>query len=396
MNTKLQEIFDTFINDNDASDLHLRTDNEPLLRTSNKISKLTNFEKISANEMKSFVKDFFIIRFGEVNGLEEYNQAIEKSVEIDTAIQIPGSNYRARVNIFKSLGNYSIVCRKIPHEMPDLDKLNFYGEHILKIKEIIGQKEGLILVTGQTGSGKSTTLASIIDYINHLYTKHIITIEDPVEFLHTSDVSLITHREVGLRADTITFEKGLKAALREDPDIIMIGELRDAETTLAALQAAQTGHIVFATLHTNSAPETILRVLDMFPAEKAKSIKTSLATSLKLIISQKLGTSISNKKILLYEMLINNTQIQNLIIKDDFNDIKISEIMLGNMTNEHSMLPMNYCLMKRLEDKNPDLKISKKVAIENSSDIVSLNGLIERTEVDLEEEIEVSKNNIWN
>jgi twitching motility protein PilT len=375
----LQKIFNEFANDNESSDLHLRSNDYPILRTKNTIVRLsTEFEKITKGRMIEFVRNLFQIRYGEDIGTNKFNNFALSNAEYDMAIMLPESSYRCRVNIFKSLSNFGVVLRKIPSKMPNLEKLNFYPEHVRKIKDMIERKEGLILVTGQTGSGKSTTLASIIDYINHTSSKHIITIEDPVEFMHTSNKSVITHREVGDSSDTASFEKGLISSLREDPDIILVGEIRDAETAMAAIQASQTGHIVFATLHTNSAPETILRIIDMFPATKEKSIKTSLASSLKMIISQKLAPSVTNGRILLYEILINTNSVQNLIVKEDFNEVTIIDQMRANMSNEHSMIPLNYCIVKRMNENDDVIRIDKKTAYEFSNDRGTLEQLINK------------------
>jgi len=236
------------------------------------------------------------------------------------------------------------------------------------------RKEGLILVTGQTGSGKSTTLAAIINDLNENDKKKILTIEDPVEFVHQQKNSDIVQREVGEFADTQSFYTGLKAALREDPDIILVGEIRDEETALAAMQAAQTGHIVFATLHTNSAAETITRIIDMFPPEKERSIKTTLASSLRMIISQKLAPSLDGKRKLIYEILVNNTEIQNQIVKEKFDDSHVKRSINSGRSTEDKMIPMEYCLLERVKKR----EISEKTAIEYANYKDEIKQLIEK------------------
>ena len=375
VNKELLDIFEDFVADEKASDLHLRVNDNPIFRTRNQLERINRYPFIDANKMEDFVKSLFYIRFPENIALQRYQEykINGKHGEFDMAIAIPNSSYRARVNIFKSMGKLGVVIRKIPNTMPQLENLGFSGEHLRKIREISSLKEGLILVTGQTGSGKSTTLAAIINDINEKQKKHIITIEDPVEFIHKSKKSVITHREVGQDADTPTFYSGLKAALREDPDVILVGEIRDEVTALAAMQAAQTGHIVFATLHTNSAPETILRLIDMFPPEKEKSIKVSLATSLRMIISQKLAPTVDNNKTLLYELLINNTMIQNLIISETFNDVQVASAMNSARNTEDKMLPLEYCILDRLKKGI----ITKETAIEFANNKNNMNKIIQ-------------------
>ena len=376
INKELLNIFEDFVADEKASDLHLRVDESPIFRTRNKLERINKHSIINAHKMEEYVKSLFFIRYPtEEIALQKYQdyKINGNQGEYDMAILIPNSSYRARVNIFKSMGKLGVVIRKIPNEMPNLENLGFNKEHYEKIREQASLKEGLILVTGQTGSGKSTTLAAIINDINKSQKKHIITIEDPVEFIHKNKQSIITHREVGEDADTPTFYSGLKAALREDPDIILVGEIRDEITALAAMQAAQTGHIVFATLHTNSAPETILRLIDMFPPEKEKSIKVSLATALRMIISQKLAPTIDNNKTLLYEILINNTMIQNLIISETFNDVQVASAMNSARNTEDKMLPLEYCILDRLKKG----LITKETALEFANNKNNMKKIIQ-------------------
>jgi len=377
----LYKIFDEFVSDEKASDLHIRSDIYPVMRSKNSLQMNNKYPVLDSDTVYEYIEEVFKIRFGKDLGLKKYEEFRYResdrdgaNSEVDLAIMIPNSSYRARVNIFKSLNKPGFVMRKIPNKMPILTDLGFYDEHLQKIKEIVKRKEGLVLVTGQTGSGKSTTLAAIIDYVNKTFDKHIVTIEDPVEFVHKSQKSVITHREV--HSDTDTFYSGLKASLRQDPDIILVGEIRDEKTAMAALQAAQTGHIVFATLHTNSAPETIIRFLDMFPANKAKSIKVSLAASLRMILSQKLAPTISNNRVLLYEMLINSTSIQNLIIKDDFSDVEVYSKMNENRHTEHKMLPLENCIEKRVKESDPDRRISIDTAYEFANNKERIKSLL--------------------
>ena len=381
---KTRRKFEEFVSKENASDLHITPNDKPKMRIRDKIERMEDEEKLLPTDTLEFVRDLFKIRYGEndyetfydeyINGKKKEDGEIDRKGEYDMAIVIPNSSYRCRVNIFRAMGNYAVVMRKIPNQIPILENLGFSKQHEMKIKEIARRKEGLILVTGQTGSGKSTTLAAIINNLNENDKKKIITIEDPVEFVHEQKQCDIIQREVGEFADTQTFYTGLKAALREDPDIILVGEIRDEETALAAMQAAQTGHIVFATLHTNSAPETITRIIDMFPAEKERSIKTTLASSLRMIISQKLAPSLDGKRKLIYELLVNNTEIQNLIVKEKFDDSHVRRAMNSGRSTEDKMLPMEYCLLERFNRR----EISEKTAMEYANYKDEMRKLIEK------------------
>ena len=370
------------LNEN-ASDLHITPNDKPKLRIRDKLERIEEENVMLPSDTFTFVEDLFKIRYKDddykrfmdeyIKGKPNENGEIIRKGEYDMAIVIPNTNYRSRVNILRTMGNFGVVMRKIPNKIPVMENLGFFKQHEEKIKEMARRKEGLILVTGQTGSGKSTTLASIINDLNEKDKKKIITIEDPVEFMHKNKLSDIVQREVGHAADTQSFYTGLKAALREDPDVILVGEIRDEETALAAMQAAQTGHIVFATLHTNSAPETITRIIDMFPSEKERSIKTTLASSLRMIISQKLAPSLDGKRKLIYEILVNNTEIQNQIIKEKFDDSHVRRSMNSGRSTGDKMLPMEYCLLERLKRK----EISEKIAVEYANYKDEMKKLIE-------------------
>jgi twitching motility protein PilT len=231
----------------------------------------------------------------------------EQHLELDFAVQF-GNNMRFRVNAFNTINGAAAAFRAIPTKILTLEDL--------KLEQMLGPlatiSKGLVLVTGATGSGKSTSLAAIIDKINTRYSKHVITVEDPVEFVHQSKNSLINQREVG--EHTNSFSKALKSALREDPDVILVGELRDIETIQLALTAAETGHLVFGTLHTSSAAKTIDRVIDVFPAGDKPLIRSMLSTSLEAIIAQKLLPTINNRsRVAALEILLGTASIRNLI-----------------------------------------------------------------------------------
>ena len=375
-------LFKRFVLDENASDLHISPNDKPRMRIKDKLERIDDEAVLTPMDTLTFVEDLFKIKYEDnyrvffeeyLNGKEKDGEIVRKG-EYDMAIVIPGTSYRCRVNILRTMGNYGAVLRKIPNKIPIMENLGFFKQHEQKIKEMARRKEGLILVTGQTGSGKSTTLAAIINDLNEKEKKKIITIEDPVEFVHKNKLSDIVQREVGVAADTMSFYSGLKAALREDPDIILVGEIRDEETALAAMQAAQTGHIVFATLHTNSAPETITRIIDMFPPEKERSIKTTLASSLRMIISQKLAPSLDGRRKLIYEILVNNTEIQNQIIKEKFDDSHVRRSMNSGRSTDDRMIPMEYCLLERIKRK----EISEKTAIEYANYKDEMKQLIEK------------------
>lgn len=333
--------FEYFAGSKERSDLHFKENNPPVFRIEGEletfpIGELGGSPVIDNAYAKQFIHDLYRLRWGDDKGKVLFEEFLENGYQDDFAVDIT-TDVRARVNIYKSMGTLNAALRQIPAEMPVLENIGFDGVHQNVIKATLAKREGLILITGQTGSGKSTTLASFINYINRTHKKHVVTIEDPVEFRHKNEKSLISHREIG--SDTETFFTGLRASLREDPDIILVGEMRDPETALAAMQAAQTGHIVLATLHTNSAPETVTRLLDMFPPEKSDSIRTSLAQALLMIISQKLPPTLAKKRALCYEIMLNNQAIKSTITNDKQGyDTKIKDIMQAEIPR--GMIPM--------------------------------------------------------
>jgi twitching motility protein PilT len=366
---KIKQMLSYFLGSKDASDLYIREN--PAMRNGGKIVKIDGVQKLSEEELQEVIKELLRWRYSDDTSVELFfKKAMFENEEVDIAVKLPGTNLRARVNIYKSMGVLGTVLRKIPTEIPKFNKLGFYEINDIAIKNAISKREGLVLVTGQTGTGKSTTLASIIDYLNETQSKHIITVEDPVEFTHQEKKCIVTQREVGNNADTKTFADGLRASLREAPDIILVGEMRDAETATAAMNAAQTGHLVFATLHTNSAPETVLRIIDMFPADKEKSVKVALASSLLMVISQKLVPDINGKRSLCYEIMQNNTAIKNIIINESSPESKILNKMVETMKD--GSIPLNHLLNKRINDG----LISIERALEFSNDRDALESLL--------------------
>jgi twitching motility protein PilT len=226
-------------------------------------------------------------------------------------MNLPG----VRINLFDSLYGYGMVMRLIPMQIATLEELRLPAV----FRDVCHQHKGLILVTGPTGSGKSTTMAAMVDYMNKEMPRHIITIEDPIEFIHKSKRALIKHREVG--SNTLLFDTALKAALREDPDVILVGEMRDRETVNTALKAAQTGHLVIGTLHTNSAIKTIERILNLFKPEEQAVMRISIAESLVGIISQGLCRTTDGKRAAYHDILINTETVKDYIRDGKYDDI---------------------------------------------------------------------------
>ncbi|CAI8174203.1 MAG: Twitching mobility protein [Prochlorococcus marinus str. MIT 9215] len=247
---------------------------------------------------------------------------------------------RIRINLLDSLRGPAMVLRLIPQTILTLEQLNLPDV----LREMSSKPKGLILVTGPTGSGKSTTLAAMIDWINRNETRHILTIEDPVEFVHESKQSLIRHREVGQH--TLKFHNALKAALREDPDVILIGEIRDQETLSTALEASQTGHLVFGTLHTNSAVKTVERVLGMYPPEEQESVRRSISESLLGVIAQGLIRTTDNKRAAFHDILINTDACKDYIQRGALDEVE--EIMERSAFD--GMVTSNQSLQKLVED----------------------------------------------
>jgi twitching motility protein PilU len=246
---------------------------------------------------------------------EQQLEKFTKELEIDFAISEPGMG-RFRVNVFHQRGNVSMVLRFITPELPQLEALGM--PEILK--DMIMLRRGLILMVGASGSGKSTTLAAMIDYRNKNSASHIVTIEDPIEFLHSNQKSIVNQREVGL--DTLTYHRALRSAMREAPDVILIGEIRDRETMQAAIDLAGTGHLAIATLHANNSPETLDRIINMYPNEQHKQVLMDLAQYVRVIISQRLVRSKDGKRVAAVEVMLNTPHIAEMILKGDISSVK--------------------------------------------------------------------------
>ncbi|WP_213610611.1 type IV pilus twitching motility protein PilT [Pseudoalteromonas sp.] len=306
-----------------ASDLHLSSGVSPMIRVDGDVRRI-NIPALGDKEVSSLVYDIM-----NDNQRKDY----EQNLEVDFSFEVPNLA-RFRVNAFNSNRGPAAVFRTIPSDVLTLEDLG--APEIFK--QISDNPRGLVLVTGPTGSGKSTTLAAMVDYINQNKHHHVLTIEDPIEFVHDNKLSLINQREV--HRDTHSFSNALRSALREDPDVILVGELRDLETIRLAMTAAETGHLVFGTLHTTSAPKTIDRIIDVFPGEEKDMIRSMLSESLRAVISQTLIKKVGGGRVAAHEIMLATPAIRNLIRED-----KIAQMYSSIQTGaSQGMQTMDQCL----------------------------------------------------
>ena len=285
-----------------ASDLHLKVGNHPYLRIDGELNPLADVPRVTPEEMLSMAFSMMTNR---------QKQKFKETAELDMAYGVAGLG-RFRVNVFQQRGNVGMVLRVIPTKIRTIEEL----ELPRVLEKVCEERRGLVLVTGTTGSGKSTSLAAMIDRINSTRPDHVITIEDPIEFLHRDKHSFINQREV--EVDTANFSTALRAALRQDPDVILVGEMRDLETIATAILAAETGHLVFSTLHTLDATETIQRIIAVFPPPEQKQIRLQLAATLKAVVSQRLVRRSDDKgRVPAVEVMIATAYIRDCIINPD-------------------------------------------------------------------------------
>lgn len=280
-----------------ASDIHITVDSPPIARVKGSFIKLRE-ENLSKEDTFQMAK--------EITGPKKF-KILEEHGEVDLSVSIESGD-RFRVNAYKQRGNYAIAIRTITSQIPSFKTLGLPNV----VASFAEKHKGLVLVTGPTGSGKSTTLASLIDIINSTQERHIITLEDPIEYVHKHKKGIVNQREIG--NDTETFNAALRAALRQDPDVILVGEMRDPETVSIALTAAETGHLVFSTLHTVGSAKTIDRIVDMFPAEQQQQVRTQLSTVCEGVISQQLIKTIDGRnRVAALEVMVTTPAIRNLI-----------------------------------------------------------------------------------
>lgn len=326
---KIQQLFKLMV-ESGASDLHITSGSSPGLRVNGEIVKVKT-SALSGEDTKRLIYQILT---------EEQRNEFEKKLELDFSFGIKGLA-RFRANVFSSKAAVAAVFRIIPSLIPDFKELNL-PNILLKMCDV---SNGLILVTGPTGSGKSTTLAALLDYLNQREAGHIITLEDPVEFVHAHKQCLVNQREIG--SDTASFGAALKSLLRQDPDIVLVGELRDAETIEAALTIAETGHLVFGTLHTNSAVQTINRIINVFPADRQVQVRTLLSFVLQGIVSQQLiPKSFEKGRVAAMEVLLPTPGIRNLVREDKLHQV-YSQMQIGQ--DKSGMVTMNQSLKKFVE-----------------------------------------------
>jgi twitching motility protein PilT len=326
--------------DHDASDLHLSTGRKPILRVAGRLLTLSDYSQMSADDVKNILSE--LLTEGELNRFHQ-----QRSLDFSFSYKDVA---RFRCNCFYAQGVPAMAMRLISSEIPTLEELNLPQ----KLEYFTELEQGFFLVVGPVGSGKSTTLASMIDIINQRHSRHIITIEDPLEYLYTQKSSIIDQREVSI--DTSDFRTALRAVFRQDVDVVMVGEMRGKETIETAVTAGETGHLVFSTLHTNSAAQTVNRIIDTFPAEQQKQVRAQLASSLTGIFSQRLVPRISGGVIPAYELLLNNKAVANLI-----RDGRTHEIQnVIQTSSDVGMITLNQSLAELVRGNEVDIDDARR------------------------------------
>lgn len=349
----MSELF-LMMHEKGASDIHITSGAPPVLRVDGELVQ-TPFERLNAEMCQSLVFSLMT---------DAQRQRFEATNELDFAFGIKGLG-RLRMNIFRQRGMVGAAIRSIPTKFKTFEELNLP----VVVHDLMKLNKGLILVTGPTGSGKSTTLASMIDYLNERRNYHIVTVEDPVEYVHTHKKSLVNQREVG--ADTESFATALRHILRQDPNVILVGEMRDLETITAALNIAETGHLVFATLHTTDAAQTVNRIIDVFPPHQQEQIRVQLSFVLQAVFAQQLVAAASGTgRVLACEVMVVTSAVRNLIREQ-----KIEQILMTMQTGgKYGMITMN----QALADLYRKQKITYQEAINRSMDPEDLKKLLQR------------------
>lgn len=294
--TNISQLLDITI-ERQASDLHLLVNFPPTLRVNGELIAVPGLEVLDSKDIENLIRPILS---------HIHQEQLTRFMDVDMGLEYKDLA-RFRVNIYRQMGTIAASLRLIPKTMRKLEETGLPSN----IAKVTGLKQGLVLVTGPTGQGKTTTLAALIDRINSEQSAHIITVEDPIEFIYTKAKSLVSQREIN--SDTVSWARALRAALREDPDVVLIGEMRDLETIAAALTIAETGHLVFATLHTNSAAQTLDRIIDVFPSTQQSQVRSQLAAVLEVIISQRLVPTINPGRALAYEILVANPATRAIV-----------------------------------------------------------------------------------
>jgi len=339
-----------------GSDLHITTGSAPQIRIDGHLTPLEGYRSLTAADTKQLAYSVLT---------DAQKHRFEENLELDFSFGVKGLS-RFRANLFNQRGAVGAVFRAIPYEIKAFEELGLPPI----VKQMCDKPRGLILVTGPTGSGKSTTLASMIDKINRDRREHILTIEDPIEFLHNHKNCVVNQREVS--ADTHGFAQALRTALRQDPDVVLVGEMRDLETIESALRIAETGHLTFATLHTNSASSTINRIIDVFPSDQQAQIRAQLSLVLEGIMCQALLPRAEGKgRVMALEVLVPNSAIRNLIREDKVHQIYS---MMQTGQDKHGMQTFNQALASLYHKK----LISSETALQRSSNVDELRELMER------------------
>ncbi len=334
-----------------ASDLHLISNSPPVLRVNRRLSALHKFGEISEEEVKEMAFELLG---------PERKEKLLKEKDIDFSYNFD-DRIRFRINIFFQKEKISCALRIIDPDIKGIDDLNLPPI----LHELTNMSQGFVLITGPSGHGKSTTLAALIDKINHIRSENIITIEDPIEYIFSPDQSIISQREVGQDAES--FARALKATFRQDPDVIMVGEMRDPETISTAITAAETGHLVFATLHTNSAYQSIHRIVDSFPAGQQNQIRDQLSGSLAAIVSQRLVPRNKGGLIPACEIMFNNPAVANLIRENKIHEIPV----VIETSGERGMISLNRYLANLVRLKEVSLEAAKNYSL-HSEELKSL------------------------
>ncbi len=330
-----------------ASDIHITAGSKPAVRIDGKITPLTEYPFLTPEMTQRILYSVMS---------EKHRKQLEEKGQVDFSFGVKDVG-RFRANVFFQRGSLSGVFRRLPNKIMTVEELGLSN----KVLELCHKSMGLVLVTGPTGSGKTSTLAALINYINENFPHHIITIEDPIEYVFYHRKSIVNQREIG--EDVQSFADALRAALREDPDVILVGEMRDLETIEIALRAAETGHLVFGTLHTNTAISTITRIIDVFPPNQQEQVRVQLSFSLQGVISQRLLPKIGGGRVLAYELLVPNTAIRSLIRENKLQQIyslmQSGQAETGMQTMNQSLADLYRRGLITLEDaykSSPDAK----------------------------------------